>query len=73
MTFKKWIIKNHIAEDNAIGDLARDINADMSFPDVRGYLRLCRYLEDMGANDGALKAFNSAYFMYFFRERKGDD
>lgn len=64
MNFCEWILCLN-NRDTPTGDLSRDIEQDQairSVPNARRDL-LC-YLESMGASDGAIAAFKSAWTSY---------
>lgn len=63
MTFKTWI-KKYKGKNNPIGDLANDVIADKSFPNSVSYKNILAYLENLGACDGAINAFNDAWELY---------
>ncbi len=67
MTFKQWI-KEYKGQDNPIGDLANDIWLDKEFPKSESYKSNLKYLEKLGACDGAINAFEEAWKLY--SERK---
>lgn len=70
MNFKNWMKKNYLNEDSPKGDLAQDIRTDENFPKngpgkYDGWGRLLRnYLENRGACDGCLGAFDECWKEY---------
>lgn len=63
MRFIEWIAR---LKDNLspTGDLARDILADKTFPKSNDKAVIKDYLQNNGACDGAMSAFNSAWKSY---------
>lgn len=47
--------------DTPVGDLARDMSYDKNFPKVRTKSQLLRYLNDLNACSGALRAAGDAW------------
>ncbi|WP_449354405.1 YozE family protein [Virgibacillus natechei] len=63
MTFKNWI-KQFIDEDSPRGDLARDIEKDMAFPDTDKFGKAFYRLHIMGACREAFSAFTEVWREY---------
>lgn len=63
ISYRKWIIK-FAEEESHIGDLARDIRADPSFPKIpdRGIIK--KYLANIGACENALIAFDKSWWEF---------
>lgn len=60
MTFKKWI--SYFEEvDLPIGDLAKDISNDPSFPDSVVYEEMSDYLMSKGADSEVLDLFRHVF------------
>ena len=62
-SFKIWI-KKFKCEDTPIGDLARDIKIDKTFPSSRCRITLENYLLSKNACSSAMDAFNEAFELY---------
>lgn len=65
MFFKEWLISNYLAEDSPEGDLARDVNADQTFP--AGGLTLAtaqQHLWSKGAHDDVVKILKRLWIEY---------
>lgn len=62
LTFKKWM-KKFIKDENAIGDLARDMYADKSFPKSNDLKVQRRYLKPK-ACEKAMETFEKAWALY---------
>lgn len=60
MTFASWL-RQFEEEDNGIGDLAREVAADVDWPDAQDLPTLVGYLEDLGACDDAVEALRKAH------------
>lgn len=70
-SFRRWL-RQFARDRNAVGDLARDVQADGTWPRGPGsFARYETYLEDRGACDGALSALRVAWAQYG-RERERD-
>lgn len=68
-SFTAWL-RTKKEENNRIGDLARDMLRDISWPqEARNKLVYRRHLERMGACDAALDAFNAAW--KYYQQEKG--
>ena len=46
MGFKTWLLENHIGQDTRIGDLARDVKQDGTFPSTDVFEDLYDYILD---------------------------
>ncbi|MBC3988738.1 hypothetical protein H8N00_07520 [Streptomyces sp. AC563] len=62
-SFTAWL-KTHGDQQNAIGDLARDVSADPSWPTRRGRQGQLDYLEERGAIPKAIEALDRAWDQY---------
>lgn len=62
MTFKQWL-KEHRNDNSPIGDIARDILADVNFPNTQNVAEIEDYATKKGLTgiDAASEAFKSAY------------
>lgn len=69
MTFKKWL-ESHNKKETAIGDLARDIDRDVSFPKVNNMGLILSHLKYMGACPDAIKTFKEAWKQYTTENNK---
>lgn len=64
MNFCEWILRLN-NRNTPTGDLARDIEQDQAIQGVPNSKKdLLSYLESMGASDGAIAAFKSAWTSY---------
>ena len=60
-SLKSWLLSQH-RRDDVVGDLARDVRQDPSFPKgTVGNLTLRLYLRDHGACYGAVSALSTAW------------
>lgn len=65
MTFYGWIVKKHLKTMAPVGDLARDMKDDDTFPRRAGYEKIRSYLEwDCKACSDCLDAFEKAWAEY---------
>jgi uncharacterized protein YozE (UPF0346 family) len=64
MSFYSWIILRHWNEDTPMGDLARDVYADKSFPKRGKYKDILTHLKECNACDGAIECFKKAWAEY---------
>lgn len=63
--FKKYLIKEHVHEETAVGDLARDVRLDLTFPATGERRDLRRYLDGRdGVCNNALITFEEAWRLY---------
>ncbi|MET7704456.1 YozE family protein [Streptomyces sp. NPDC005485] len=62
-SFTAWL-KTHANQQNAIGDLARDVSADPNWPSRKGLPGQRDYLEERGAVDKAVAALERAWSQY---------
>ncbi len=63
-TFRVWLLR-HADEETPIGDLARDVRADHTWPKGRGSLQLYRdHLAEHDAPYGALEVLDAAWARY---------
>ncbi|QTA88836.1 YozE family protein [Desulfonema magnum] len=60
MTFFKWL-QNQSERDDMIGDLARDVRLDKTFPKSSSLEKIRNHLESSGACEGAVSALEMAY------------
>ncbi|MCM1096904.1 MAG: sterile alpha motif-like domain-containing protein [Ruminococcus flavefaciens] len=70
VSFRKWM-EQYKEECSPIGDLARDIAADDTFPKSSKADILFGYMEECGACESCFRAFYEAWGMYE-RERIGE-
>lgn len=63
ISFKTWL-KQYNNINKPIGDLARDIHTDNSFPKTKDKKKIEKYLNEKNAVDNALETFNSAWKQY---------
>jgi len=63
LKFIEWIAK-YEKQDKPIGDLARDISGDKTFPNTNDCEVILDYLHSNNACDGAIEAFKSAWRRY---------
>lgn len=70
MIFRTWILDNKINEDTPIGDLARDIKREGSFPKSNSHDRLLGHLYTKGACHECIEAFEEAYEEFKTIQRK---
>ncbi|MEU2757563.1 YozE family protein [Streptomyces albidoflavus] len=61
--FTPWL-KTHAKEQNAIGDLARDVAADPNWPSRRQLEGQREYLEELGAVPRAIETLERAWKIY---------
>ena len=71
MKFNQWL-KQFAGQQNAIGDLARDVMRDRTAPVLNSRQDWRLHLSDRNACDGALDAFERAWAKYL-AEAKNDD
>ena len=62
-SFTAWL-KTHAKQDNAIGDLARDVSADPDWPSRRTRQGQLDYLEERGAIPRAIETLERAWTQY---------
>ncbi|MGW8327952.1 YozE family protein [Streptomyces sp. NPDC055897] len=71
-SFTAWL-KTHKGQQNAIGDLARDVSADPGWPSRRGRQGQLDYLDDRGAVRAAIDTLDRAWDQYEqYRAALGD-
>lgn len=63
ITFENWI-KTKKSENNAVGDLARDVSEDKNFPQTNKQSDVLYYLESVGACCEAIDTFKEAWGIY---------
>ncbi|GHF91881.1 YozE family protein [Streptomyces filamentosus] len=68
-SFTTWL-KRHVKDDNAIGDLARDVAADPNWPSRMQLKGQREYLESLGAIPAAVATLERAWSLY--QERPTD-
>ncbi|WP_411069384.1 YozE family protein [Streptomyces sp. cmx-4-25] len=68
-SFTTWL-KRHAKDDNAIGDLARDVAADRDWPSRMRLKGQREYLENRGASRAAVATLERAWSLY--QERPAD-
>ncbi|MGW2818021.1 YozE family protein [Streptomyces sp. NPDC001415] len=70
-SFTSWL-KTH-TDQNAIGDLARDVSADPEWPSRKGLPGQRDYLEERGAVPAAIETLERAWTQYeAYRTTQGD-
>lgn len=63
LTFKNWLLR--FSEVNLpIGDLAREVKDDKSFPIQNSHKAILNYLENQHAGDPAIVTFENAWSYY---------
>lgn len=62
-SFTAWL-KTQAEQDNAIGDLARDVSADPDWPSRKGRRGQLDYLEERGAIQAAIDTLERAWTQY---------
>lgn len=71
-SFSAWL-KTHKSQDNAIGDLARDVSDDPDWPARKGRQGQLDYLEGRGAIPAAIETLERAWTEYeAYRTAQGD-
>jgi uncharacterized protein YozE (UPF0346 family) len=68
MTFKAWMQLQRKRED-PVGDLARDVLVDRTWPRTQDTVKLRQYMVKRGAVENALLALDRAYAEY---QKQGD-
>ncbi|MFD9720636.1 YozE family protein [Streptomyces sp. NPDC059076] len=66
-SFTSWL-KSHSKDQNAIGDLARDVAADPDWPSRRQLSGQREYLEERGAIPAAVETLERAWELYEARQ-----
>ncbi len=61
--FKRWL-KQFVKDNNAIGDLSRDVYDDSAFPYYNDKEKLLNYLKNRGACSDTINTFNGAFKKY---------
>lgn len=62
--FFKWVLNKYSGVNSPRGDFASDMAGDFSFPKVAHHDVIERYLNQIGACDGAVRAFESLWSEY---------
>jgi len=62
--FFKWVIKEYEGKNSPQGDFASDMAGDFRFPMIAHYGVIKRYLNHIGACDGAMRAFEELWSAY---------
>jgi uncharacterized protein YozE (UPF0346 family) len=63
-SFNTWL-KDQSYRNDPVGDIARDMLVDKNFPVTsESYYEINKYLENLGACDGALRAISRAFKEY---------
>ncbi|MFD7999699.1 YozE family protein [Streptomyces mirabilis] len=62
-SFTAWL-KTHADQDNAMGDLARDVSRDPEWPSRKGLPGQHTYLEERGAISAAIETLERAWTQY---------
>lgn len=66
MGFKTWLLENHLGQDTRIGDLARDVKRDGTFPATDDFWHLAGYiLNSPGSCQDAVIALMDAYVGWY--------
>ena len=66
MSFKTWLLENHLGEDTRIGDLAEDVKQDEEFPVTDEFEDLYYYIEyKPGSCQDAAIALMAAYVGWY--------
>ncbi|TFH49052.1 MAG: hypothetical protein E4H01_05100, partial [Lysobacterales bacterium] len=60
MTFKAWIMQQQKRAD-PVGDLARDVIKDRTWPPTQDMLKLRQHMVQRGSSEGARSALDQAY------------
>jgi hypothetical protein len=60
MTFTAWLRKQ-VWRDDPVGDLARDVVVDPTWPRTRGYFGFHLYLRKLAACEGAQRTLSQAW------------
>lgn len=68
-SFTTWL-KTHKKDQNAIGDLARDVAADPDWPSRRQLSGQREYLEERGAIPAAVETLERAWELYEARQER---
>ena len=68
MSFAKWLMQ-FVEENSPLGDLARDVAKDKNFPRSRRYETIYSYLNDSGASDACINAFDEAWEKFDRKEK----
>ncbi len=63
MTFKAWLMLQ-MKRDDPVGDLARDILKDPTWPRTQDTVKLRQYMVKRGSVENALLALDRAYSEY---------
>lgn len=63
MTFKAWLVSQTKRVD-PVGDLARDVRRDPTWPPTQDMMRLRHHMRKRGAAESALAALAQAYGEY---------
>lgn len=62
MDFKEWLLRRYVGRDTRIGDLARDVKNDSSFPETDDFDEMRAYIECAPQScRGAVIALMEAY------------
>jgi len=67
ISFRIWT-RQFIEDNNAIGDLARDIEDDSNFPKKNDYNTLLDYLKESNACDSAIDTLKESWNEYLLSE-----
>ena len=66
MSFKNWLLRRHLGRDTRIGDLARDVRDDASFPDTEDFIEMHSHIVyAMNGCRGAEIALMEAYVKWY--------
>jgi uncharacterized protein YozE (UPF0346 family) len=68
MTFKAWLMLQKKRED-PVGDLARDVLADRTWPPTQDMVKLRQYIVKRGSVENAVSTLDRAYAEY---QKKGN-
>lgn len=62
--FKDWLCDNYLNDSSYIGDLARDVSEDRTFPDEGSVDDFVTYIEKQGAVEEAVSVLMEAYDLF---------
>lgn len=68
--FKDWLCANYLKDSSYIGDLARDVSDDKTFPDEGSVDDFVSYIEKEGAVEEAVSVLMEAYDLYCQAQRQ---
>jgi uncharacterized protein YozE (UPF0346 family) len=68
MIFKAWLV-SQMKRVDAVGDLAREVRKDQTWPPTQDLVKLRQHMRKRGAVEKALAALDEAYGEY---QKRGD-